>query len=119
MGASFLNETRMPSMSRCLHYCCSYPQCNVAVFDNRMDTSEGGSCYLFDCGSTNADNFKCQFTANSDFSSAVLDTDRDRFEVLAAEEQRGHSNQLEQLRGQSEEEECGRYQFACHSGECI
>eukprot|EP00090_Calanus_glacialis_P038033 TRINITY_DN6626_c0_g1_i1.p1 TRINITY_DN6626_c0_g1~~TRINITY_DN6626_c0_g1_i1.p1 ORF type:complete len:487 (-),score=81.62 TRINITY_DN6626_c0_g1_i1:105-1565(-) len=120
MGASFLNETQVMSLSRCLHYCCSYPLCNVAVFDNRMESSEGGSCYLFDCGST--DSLKCQFTANSDFSSGVLDIDRHRFDLAAAGQQLDHSNQLEMLRGREEEQEqveCGRYQFHCHSGECI
>jgi len=118
MGAVFLNETQVITMNRCLHYCCSYPLCNVAVFDNRMDSSEGGSCYLFDCGSP--DNLKCQFTANSDFSSAVLDVDRHRFDLAAAGQQLGHSNQLESLRERDDiQEECGRYQFQCHSGECI
>ena len=50
MGATFLNETQVLSLTRCLHRCCSYPLCNTAVFDERMDSSEGGSCYLFDCG---------------------------------------------------------------------
>jgi len=120
MGASFLNETQVMSLSRCLHYCCSYPLCNVAVFDNRMESNEGGSCYLFDCGTT--DSLKCQFTANSDFSSAVLDIDRHRFDLAAADQQLGHSNQLQMLRGSEEEAaqaECSRYQFHCHSGECI
>jgi len=120
MGASFLNETQVMSLSRCLHYCCSYPLCNVAVFDNRMESNEGGSCYLFDCGTT--DSLKCQFTANSDFSSAVLDIDRHRFDLAAADQQLGHSNQLQMLRGREEEAaqaECSRYQFHCHSGECI
>jgi len=122
MGATFLNETQLVSLSRCLHYCCSYPLCNVAVFDNRMESSEGGSCYLFDCGS--ADSLKCQFTANSDFSSAVLDIDRHRYDLASAGQQMDHSNQLGNLRGREEEQQqdqgdCGRYQFHCNSGECI
>ena len=28
------------SLSRCLHYCCTYPLCNTAVFDERMDSTE-------------------------------------------------------------------------------
>ena len=28
------------SLSRCLHYCCTYPLCNTAVFDERMDSAE-------------------------------------------------------------------------------
>ena len=35
MGGVFLNETQVLSLSRCLHYCCSYPLCNTAVFDER------------------------------------------------------------------------------------
>ena len=42
---------------------------------------QGGSCYLFDCGSL--DELKCQFTANPDFSAAVLDIDRHKFDILA------------------------------------
>ena len=42
---------------------------------------QGGSCYLFDCGSL--DDLKCQFTANPDFSAAVLDIDRHKFDILA------------------------------------
>ena len=89
----------MLSLSRCLHYCCTYPLCNTAVFDERMDSTEvtwiikmspvsnvdhyyqGGSCYLFDCGTL--DELKCQFTANPDFSAAVLDIDRHKFDILA------------------------------------
>lgn len=123
MGGSFLNETQVLSLARCLHYCCSYPLCNTAVFDERLDTSEGGSCYLFDCGSL--DDLKCQFTANPDFSSAVLDIDRHKFEASAQDHRQGHSNQLELLRGREDgnggdgAEECSQYQFRCGSGECI
>ena len=77
-------------MSRCLHLCCSTPLCNVAVF------GEVNSCYLFDCGSP--DSFKCQFTGSDDFSSAVLEIDRHRFDLSAADRQRDHSDQLSQLR---------------------
>ena len=42
---------------------------------------QGGSCYLFDCGTL--DELKCQFTANPDFSAAVLDIDRHKFDILA------------------------------------
>ena len=96
MGGAFLNETQVLSLSRCLHYCCSYPLCNTAVFDERMDSSEGGSCYLFDCGSL--DDLKCQFTTNPDFSAAVLDIDRHKFDISADDQRQGHSSQLELLR---------------------
>ena len=42
--------------------------------------------------------FKCQFTASEDFASAVLDLDRHRFDLSAAEFQKDHSDQLELLR---------------------
>ena len=61
-----------------------------------MDSTEGGSCYLFDCGSL--DNLKCQFTTNPDFSAAVLDLDRHKFDISAEDQRQGHSNQLELLR---------------------
>ena len=32
------------SLSRCLHYCCTYPLCNTAVFDERMDSTEVSRC---------------------------------------------------------------------------
>ena len=123
MGGSFLNETQVLSLSRCLHYCCQYPLCNTAVFDERMDTTEGGSCYLFDCGSL--ENLKCQFTANPDFSSAVLDIDRHKFDIDAQDHRQGHSNQLELLRSREGEDSgaesraCGDFQFRCRSGECV
>ena len=34
-GGVFLNETTAVSLARCLHYCCSYPLCNTAVYDDR------------------------------------------------------------------------------------
>ena len=80
---------------------------------------------LFDCGSL--DDLKCQFTANPDFSSAVLDIDRHKFEASAEDHRQGHSNQLQLLRGREEvdengreaKQECSQYQFRCGSGECI
>jgi len=121
-GAVFINETEVATLSRCLHLCCSTPLCNVAVFGERS------SCYLFDCGSPEA--FKCQFTSSDDFASAVLDLDRHRFDLSAAERQRDHSDQLELLRNQKAESEqdvverivqddCGQWQFSCNSGDCI
>ena len=124
MGATFLNETQVSSLTRCLHRCCSYPLCNTAVFDERMDSSEGGSCYLFDCG--DPDRLKCQFTTNPDFSAAVLDIDRHKFELTAADQRQGHSSQLELLRGGAGAEQgagpgrgrdCGQFEWRCSSGE--
>ena len=116
-------------MARCLQKCCATPLCNVAVYDE----VDSGSCYLFDCGST--EDFKCQFTANDQFVSAVLDINRHQFDRVAADRAQDHTDQLEMLRDrepwagrrqqQVEEEEqqegqgCGRWQFQCHSGECI
>ena len=124
MGATFLNETQVSSLTRCLHRCCSYPLCNTAVFDERMESSEGGSCYLFDCG--DPDRLKCQFTTNPDFSAAVLDIDRHKFELTAADQRQGHSSQLELLRGGAGVEQgagpgrgrdCGQFEWRCSSGE--
>ena len=124
MGATFLNETQVSSLTRCLHRCCSYPLCNTAVFDERMESSEGGSCYLFDCG--DPDRLKCQFTTNPDFSAAVLDIDRHKFELTAADQRQGHSSQLELLRGGAGAEQgagpgrgrdCGQFEWRCSSGE--
>ena len=70
--------------------------CTPNIFHYRMDSTEGGSCYLFDCGSL--DNLKCQFTTNPDFSAAVLDIDRHKFDISADDQRQGHSNQLELLR---------------------
>ena len=111
-GALFLNESRLPSLARCLHSCCAEPGCNTAVYDTRMDTAEGGSCYLFDCGPLDA--LKCQFTSNSEFTSAVLDTDRSNFEASAAVHRDTHRGQLDRLT-----RDCGRFEFRCQSGECI
>ncbi|XP_023330230.1 uncharacterized protein LOC111702696 [Eurytemora carolleeae] len=122
-GAVFINETEVETMSRCLHLCCSTPLCNVAVF------GEVNSCYLFDCGSPEA--FKCQFTGSDDFSSAVLEIDRHRFDLSAADKQRDHSDQLSQLRNPKPDnqdqvepspiiqDDCGQWQFSCNSGDCI
>jgi len=118
-GAVFINETEVETLTRCLHLCCSTPLCNVAVF------GEGSSCYLFDCGSPEA--FKCQFTGSDDFASAVLDLDRHRFDLSAADVQKDHSDQLQLLRSPKLDQEvqsivqddCGRWQFSCNSGDCI
>ena len=114
-GGVFLNETSAASLARCLHYCCSYPLCNTAVYDARSDSPDGGSCYLFDCGSL--ENIKCQFTSNLQFSSAMLDIDRHKFDLTASDKSLGHSQQLSDLRDRVEE--CGQYQFRCRSGECV
>lgn len=116
-GGVFLNETSARSLARCLHYCCSYPLCNTAVYDERSDDADGGSCYLFDCGSL--DNIKCQFTSNNGFSSAMLDIDRHKFDLSSVEQREGHSKQLSDLRAGGEVEECGQFQFKCSTGECI
>ena len=52
-----------------------------SVSPDSQGVFQGGSCYLFDCGSL--DELKCQFTANPDFSAAVLDIDRHKFDILA------------------------------------
>jgi hypothetical protein len=54
------------------------------------------SCYMFDCGSPDA--FRCQFTGNAEFTSAVLDIDRHKFDLASADQQRDHSDQLGTLR---------------------
>jgi len=120
-GAVFLNDTEVDSMARCLHICCGTPLCNVAVF------GEGNSCFLFDCGPPDA--LKCQFTSSEDFASAVLDVDRHRFDMSVASNQRGHSDQLTNLKSPVREpktdrprlvqEDCGQWQFSCGSGDCI
>ena len=80
----------MGSLTRCLHLCCSTPLCNVAVYGDE------NSCYMFDCGSPDA--FRCQFTGNAEFTSAVLDVDRHKFDLASADRQRDHSDQLGTLR---------------------
>ena len=116
-GGVFLNETSAGSLVRCLHFCCSFPLCNTVVYDDRPDSEDGGSCYLFDCGSM--EEIKCQFTNNPGFMSAMLDIDRHKFEMSASDNKEGHSQKLSSLRGRGEVEECGQWQWRCRSGECI
>merc|ERR1719278_139044 len=125
-GANFLNETQLPSMSRCLHYCCSLPLCNAAVFDTRLGSREGGSCYTFDCGGSEGGELVCLFTTNGNFSSALLQVDRARFDASAANALSGHQDRLEGLGGRegtggggAQRLVCGEYQFQCSSGECV
>ena len=114
-GGVFLNETSAGSLPRCLHFCCSFPLCNTVVYDDRPDSEDGGSCYLFDCGSM--ENIKCQFTNNPGFMSAMMDIDRHKFEISASDNKEDHSQKLSSLRGRVEE--CGEWQWRCRSGECI
>lgn len=55
-----------------------------------------GSCYLFNCGPP--EDFRCKFTAHSNFSSGVLALSRRLAELQDAEQRAHREHQLASLR---------------------
>jgi hypothetical protein len=51
----FLNNSEVDTYERCLRFCCETPMCSVAVWDQ-----QNGGCYLFDCGPSTPEEFKCR-----------------------------------------------------------
>ena len=41
---------QLPSMARCLHYCCSIADCNAAVFDTRLGSRSSLPCWCLMIG---------------------------------------------------------------------
>lgn len=59
-----------------------------------------GSCYLFKCGPP--EDFRCKFTAHSNFSSGVLALSRRLAELQDQEQRAHHERELANLRYHSE-----------------
>ncbi|XP_049868114.1 uncharacterized protein LOC126368261 [Pectinophora gossypiella] len=66
MGARYLSELDVGARHECRRLCCETDACDVFVYEEKSP----GSCYLFNCGPP--EDFRCKFTAHSNFSSGVL-----------------------------------------------
>uniref|UniRef100_A0A0K2T9E8 MANSC domain-containing protein n=1 Tax=Lepeophtheirus salmonis TaxID=72036 RepID=A0A0K2T9E8_LEPSM len=121
-GAFFINETAAYSYKSCFKNCCETLGCNTAVWDQNTNF-----CYLFDCGSR--EDFKCYFDSHNMFTSGLLRVERSDLDMESRDYHRTHLQSLNPTRdqysilqdeeGEAVKEECGRYQFQCHSGECV
>ncbi|XP_053612899.1 uncharacterized protein LOC128676660 isoform X2 [Plodia interpunctella] len=134
MGARYLSELDVGTREECLRLCCETDSCDVFVYEEKRP----GSCYMFNCGPP--EDFRCKFTAHSNFSSGVLALSRRLAEL---QDQEHHERQLASLRNpttttpstttlapphappsdppqQLPPGRCSRYQFECRrGGECI
>ncbi|XP_054153282.1 uncharacterized protein LOC128951990 [Oppia nitens] len=95
LGAVYLNETELPSNEDCLYWCLETSPCNLAVYEQKRS----GSCYLFDCGST--DDFRCKFTAHNFYTSSILQVNRHPYDLTEWQSQVKHEKELTKLRPQS------------------
>ncbi|XP_015588825.1 uncharacterized protein LOC107264751 [Cephus cinctus] len=91
LGAKYLNEIDLDSREECLKLCCETDQCDVFVFEEKRP----GSCYLFHCGPPN--DFKCKFTSHANYSSAVLNSNRNGPSTAELEEQIRRTQQEHEL----------------------
>ncbi|XP_013187280.1 uncharacterized protein LOC106132418 isoform X2 [Amyelois transitella] len=135
MGARYLSELDVGTREECLRLCCETDTCDVFVYEEKSP----GSCYMFNCGPP--EDFRCKFTAHSNFSSGVLALSRRLAEL---QDQEHHERQLASLRSPTSTApptttqapvrvppseppqqlppigRCSRYQFECRrGGECI
>lgn len=143
MGARYLSELDVGARQECLRLCCETDTCDVFVYEEKGP----GSCYLFNCGPP--EDFRCKFTAHSNFSSGVLALSRRLAELQDQERLAHHEQELANLRTTTSSTitttvatthapappprptqpldvdrpptgRCSRYQFECrHGGECI
>ncbi|XP_026732433.1 vegetative cell wall protein gp1 [Trichoplusia ni] len=139
MGARYLSELDVGARHECLRLCCETDSCDVFVYEEKGP----GSCYLFNCGPP--EDFRCKFTAHSNFSSGVLAISRRLAELQDQERLAHHEQELANLRSGTSStastsaastapprrtppppapptppSRCSRYQFECRrGGECI
>ncbi|KAG8197731.1 hypothetical protein JTE90_001652 [Oedothorax gibbosus] len=66
LGAKYVNETILPSNHDCLTKCLETPNCNAAVYEEKISHT----CYMFDCGIP--PKFLCKFTQHDSFVSSLL-----------------------------------------------
>ncbi|CAH1646875.1 unnamed protein product [Spodoptera littoralis] len=92
MGARYLSELDVGARSECLRLCCETDACDVFVYEEKGP----GSCYLFNCGPP--EDFRCKFTAHSNFSSGVLAISRRLAELQDQERLAHHEQELANLR---------------------
>ncbi|XP_037298063.1 low-density lipoprotein receptor-related protein 11 isoform X2 [Manduca sexta] len=93
MGARYLSELDVGARHECLRLCCETDACDVFVYEEKGP----GSCYLFNCGPP--EDFRCKFTAHSNFSSGVLALSRRLAELQDQEQRTHHERELASLRG--------------------
>ncbi|XP_047018931.1 uncharacterized protein LOC124629547 [Helicoverpa zea] len=140
MGARYLSELDVGARAECLRLCCETDACDVFVYEEKGP----GSCYLFNCGPP--EDFRCKFTAHSNFSSGVLAISRRLAELQDQERLAHHEQELANLRSgaatstarttpastappapappppaapaptPAPSARCSRYQFACRRG---
>nr|XP_037870202.1 guanine nucleotide binding protein isoform X4 [Bombyx mori] len=96
MGARYLSELDVGTRAECLRLCCETEACDVFVYEEKGP----GSCYLFKCGPP--EDFRCKFTAHSNFSSGVLALSRRLAELQDQEQRAHHERELANLRYHSE-----------------
>ncbi|XP_075974305.1 uncharacterized protein LOC142975387 [Anticarsia gemmatalis] len=143
MGARYLSELDVGARHECLRLCCETDSCDVFVYEEKGP----GSCYLFNCGPP--EDFRCKFTAHTNFSSGVLALSRRLAELQDQERLAHHEQELANLRSATSSTasttaattpapappprptqpldvdrppagHCSRYQFECRrGGECI
>ncbi|PZC77326.1 hypothetical protein B5X24_HaOG203485 [Helicoverpa armigera] len=92
MGARYLSELDVGARAECLRLCCETDACDVFVYEEKGP----GSCYLFNCGPP--EDFRCKFTAHSNFSSGVLAISRRLAELQDQERLAHHEQELANLR---------------------
>ncbi|KAM3959572.1 uncharacterized protein ACR2FA_006362 [Aphomia sociella] len=142
MGARYLSELDVGTRQECLRLCCETDSCDVFVYEEKSP----GSCYMFNCGPP--EDFRCKFSAHSNFSSGVLALSRRLAELQDQERLVHHEHELASLRSATSStsttntpatsppppppmnpqppdppqipSRCSRYQFECRrGGECI
>ncbi|CAB3224085.1 unnamed protein product [Arctia plantaginis] len=142
MGARYLSELDVGARHECLRLCCETDACDVFVYEEKGP----GSCYLFNCGPP--EDFRCKFTAHTNFSSGVLALSRRLAELQDQERLAHHEQELANLRSVTsstasttaattpapappprptptldigrQTSHCSHYQFECrHGKECI
>ncbi|XP_059049600.1 basic salivary proline-rich protein 1 [Achroia grisella] len=92
MGARYLSELDVGARQECLRLCCETDTCDVFVYEEKSP----GSCYMFNCGPP--EDFRCKFTAHSNFSSGVLALSRRLAELQDQERLAHHEHELASLR---------------------
>ncbi|XP_052754664.1 uncharacterized protein LOC128201514 [Galleria mellonella] len=92
MGARYLSELDVGTRQECLRLCCETDSCDVFVYEEKSP----GSCYMFNCGPP--EDFRCKFTAHSNFSSGVLALSRRLAELQDQERLAHHEHELASLR---------------------
>ncbi|KAF4521601.1 hypothetical protein B566_EDAN001321 [Ephemera danica] len=92
IGGRYINETEVSSREDCLKLCCQTSLCDVFIFEEKSP----GSCYLFDCGSS--DDFKCKFNPHRHYTSGVMAVNRHVAELESQVKLSKHEEELAGLR---------------------